>query len=176
VLKNAATKIALFAFNRVTSDAQTGDAANLTAYLSKNYGAVAQLADTTATELDPVNARGWYVFDVSAAETNATACLFTGKSSTSNVAVVGMLIFPIRGDQEGSIPWQYTVTNALTGDPLPDVAVRVTSDAGGATVIASGITNDAGTVSFFLDAASQVYVWRQKGGWVFTNPDIETVA
>jgi len=30
-------------------------------------------------------------------------------------------------------------------------------------------------VTFYLDTGT-VYVWRQKSGWNFTNPDTETVA
>jgi len=50
----------------------------------------------------------------------------------------------------------------------------VTSDAAGLTVLASGRTNASGEVKFYLDAGT-VYVWRQKAGWNFTNPDTEVV-
>lgn len=92
MFKNVATKIALFAFDTTTGAPKTGDAANLTAYVSKDYGAVTVLADTTATEMDATNAKGWYLFDVAQAETNADALLFTGKSSTANISVVAQYI------------------------------------------------------------------------------------
>lgn len=92
MFKNVATKIALFAFDTATGAAKTGDAANLTAYVSKDYGAVTALTDTSATEMSSTNAPGWYVFDVAQAETNADTLLFTGKSSTSGVSVVGRLV------------------------------------------------------------------------------------
>jgi hypothetical protein len=92
MFKNVATKIALFAFDVTTGAAKTGDAANLTAYVSKDYGTVTVLADTSATEMDATNAKGWYLFDVAQAETNADALLFTGKSSTANVSVVGQYV------------------------------------------------------------------------------------
>lgn len=93
MFKNVATKIALFAFDTSTNAAKTGDAANLTAYLSKDYGAVTVLGDTSATEMDATNAKGWYLFDVTQTESNADACLFTAKSSTANISVVGQMIF-----------------------------------------------------------------------------------
>lgn len=43
--------------------------------------------------MDATNAKGWYLFDLTQAETNADALLFTGKSSTSNISVVGSLVF-----------------------------------------------------------------------------------
>lgn len=93
MFKNVATKIALFAFDVTTGAPKTGDAANLTAYVSKDYGAVTALTDTSATEMDATNAKGWYLFDVTQSEANADALLFTGKSSTANVSVVGQPIF-----------------------------------------------------------------------------------
>lgn len=77
MFKNVATKIALFAFDSTTNLPKTGDAANITAYVSKDYGAVTALADTSATELDATNAKGWYLFDVAQAEANADFLLFT---------------------------------------------------------------------------------------------------
>ena len=49
MFKGQATKVALFAFDTTTNLPKTGDAANLTAYLSKDYGAVTALTDTSAT-------------------------------------------------------------------------------------------------------------------------------
>ena len=92
MFRNVATKIAVFAFTTTDGTPKTGDAANLTAYVSKDYGVVTVLADITATELDATNAKGWYLFDVAQAETNADALLFSGKSSTANISVVAQYI------------------------------------------------------------------------------------
>lgn len=61
--------------------------------MSKDYGSVTILADTSATEMSSSNAAGWYLFDVAQAEANADALLFTCKSSTSGVSVVGQYVF-----------------------------------------------------------------------------------
>lgn len=50
------------------------------------------LGDTSATEMDATNAKGWYLFDLTQAETNADSLLFTGKSATANVSLVGVWI------------------------------------------------------------------------------------
>ena len=94
MLKNVASqKIAVFAFTPADGLPKTGDAANLTAYVSKDWGTVTVLGDTTATEMDATNAPGWYLFDLTQGETNADALLFSGKSSTAGVKVVGAVVF-----------------------------------------------------------------------------------
>lgn len=93
MFRNVATKVALFAFDYSTGAPKTGDAANLTAYVSKDYGTVTVLADTSATEMSSTNAPGWYLFDVAQGETDADALLFSGKSSTSNIVLVGQMVY-----------------------------------------------------------------------------------
>lgn len=88
-------KIPLFAYDVTTGLPKTGDAANITAYVSKDFGAVTALADTSATEISATNAPGWYLFDLTQAESNADHGLFTGKSTTANVVVVGMSIYTL---------------------------------------------------------------------------------
>jgi len=75
----------------------------------------------------------------------------------------------------GAITFTYTLTSSIDSTPIPDADVWVTSDAAGNNVVASGETDNNGEVTFYLDAGT-VYVWRQKSGWNFTNPDTETVS
>lgn len=94
MFKNIASqKVALFAFDTTTGAPKTGDGANLTPYVSKDLGAVTALGTATATEMDATNAKGWYSFVLTQAETNADALLFTGKSSTSNISIVGLSLY-----------------------------------------------------------------------------------
>lgn len=91
MFKNTASqKCIVYAFDSTTNLPKTGDAANLTAYVSKDYGAVTVLGDTTATEMDSTNAKGYYLFDLTQAETNADTLLFSAKSSTANIVVLAM--------------------------------------------------------------------------------------
>lgn len=90
MIKNQAGQtIELYAYDYSTGAPKTGDAANLTFYVAKDGGSVTALADTSAAELSSTNAPGWYRCDLSASETNFDNALFSGKSSTSNVVVVG---------------------------------------------------------------------------------------
>jgi len=89
MFKNTAAKFIVFAFDATTNVPKTGDAANITVYVSKDYGAVTALTDTSATEMDATNAPGYYLVDAAQSETNADCLLVSGKSSTSNVKVIG---------------------------------------------------------------------------------------
>lgn len=89
MFKNVAAKFMVFAFDATTNVPKTGDAAQITAYVSKDYGTVTVLGDTSATEMDATNAPGYYLFDAAQAETNADCLMVSGKSSTSNIKVIG---------------------------------------------------------------------------------------
>ena len=92
--KNVASQKAVLLFiDTATNVPKTGDAANLTAYVSKDDGAVTVLADITATEVDATNAPGLYSFDLSQAETNADKLLLSAKSSTAGVRAVPQLLW-----------------------------------------------------------------------------------
>lgn len=86
----ASQKLIVFAFDSTTNLPKSGDAANITAYVSKDYGSVTVLADTSATEMEATNAKGYYLFDLAQAETNADTLFFSGKSTTANIVVVGV--------------------------------------------------------------------------------------
>jgi len=77
--------------------------------------------------------------------------------------------------QPGAIQFIYNVTNTVSGQPIADADVWVTTDEAGTNVIASGKTDQNGDVTFYLDAGT-IYMWRQKSGFNFDNPDTEVVS
>lgn len=92
--KNTASqKIAVYAYTASTGAAKTGDAAQITGYISKDWAAAAQITDTNPTELDATNMKGWYVFDLAQAETNANVIVVSAVSSTSGVLVDQYQVF-----------------------------------------------------------------------------------
>jgi hypothetical protein len=94
MFKNTASqKVTVLAFDVSTNLPKTGDAANLTVYVSKDDGAVTALGDTSATELSSTNAKGLYAFDVTQTETNANKLVFSGKSATANIEVVPLTVY-----------------------------------------------------------------------------------
>jgi hypothetical protein len=82
----AGQKWVVFAFNRTTNAPVTGDAANITANLRIDGGAANAVDDTNPTELED----GYYVFDISQAETNGDLLLLCPASSTADVQVIGV--------------------------------------------------------------------------------------
>lgn len=71
----------------------------------------------------------------------------------------------------GATAKTYTVTDGT--NPISGVHVWVTTDLSGTNIVASGYTDDIGEVVFYLDSGTTYYIWRQKRGYVFTNPDVE---
>lgn len=71
----------------------------------------------------------------------------------------------------GSTAKTYTVDDGT--NPLAGVHVWVTTDMAGSNLVASGYTDDSGEVVFWLDSGTTYYLWRQKKGYRFTNPDTE---
>jgi len=74
----------------------------------------------------------------------------------------------------GAITVVHSETSSLTGDPLSDVRVWVTTDSEGDNMVAFGYTDTFGEVTFYLDPGDY-YVWRFKAGVRFTNPLERTV-
>ena len=76
----------------------------------------------------------------------------------------------------GAVKWEYSLTEEGSGDPITDCRVWVTSDKEGRVVIGGPLYTDAaGSCTFHLDEGT-VYVWCMKAGYLFANPDEETVA
>jgi len=84
--KNVASqKWVVFAFKRTDNTPTTGDAANITGNLRLDGGAANAIDDTNPTELED----GYYVFDITQAESNADNILIAAESTTADIQVVG---------------------------------------------------------------------------------------
>ena len=79
------------------------------------------------------------------------------------------------GVGSGANEVQLTVTDA-DGDAVPDVAVHVTSDKAGTTLVAGPVMTDANgqTPTLNLDTGT-LYRWAAKDEYTFTNPTAITV-
>lgn len=107
LLKNTASqKWRVFAFDRTTNAPVTGDAANITAKIAKDWGSATATNDTNPTEVED----GFYLFDLTQAETNANWLDLYPESSTSDVQVIG-----VPGSM-GTIPSGFQTQVAQTGD------------------------------------------------------------
>ena len=81
-----AQKWVVFAFDITDNSAKTGDAAQITANIRIDGGEANAVDDTNPVELED----GYYIFDISQAETNGDLLLICPASSTSNIIVIGV--------------------------------------------------------------------------------------
>ncbi len=89
----ASQKIAVAAWAGANSEWKTGDAANITAQISKDGGACAATNDVHPTELDAVDAKGIYIFDLTQAETNGDMIVLSPVSSTADITLKPVIIY-----------------------------------------------------------------------------------
>ena len=94
MFKNVASqKVAVFAWDNAAGVPKTGDAANISAQISKDGAACAATNDAAPAELDAVDAPGIYLFDMTQAETNADLISITPDSSTTDVVFRPIIIY-----------------------------------------------------------------------------------
>jgi len=83
----AGQKIAVRAWNLKTGAPVTGDAANITAQISKDGGTAAATNDVNPTEIDATDHKGLYIFDLSLAESQADLISITPVSATADIVL-----------------------------------------------------------------------------------------
>lgn len=85
--KNVASqKWVVFAFDETDNTAKTGDAANITANVRIDGAGANSVDDVNPTELED----GYYIFDITAAESNGDNIVITPASATANIQVIGV--------------------------------------------------------------------------------------
>lgn len=85
--KNVASqKWRVFAFDKTNNNPKTGDAANISAKISKDWGVKTATNDVAPTEIED----GYYEFDLTQAESNAKNLDLYPESSTANIQVIGV--------------------------------------------------------------------------------------
>lgn len=117
----------------------------------------------------------WYSLSVHIQVKASDLALQGADGDTLETLSEQLALIAANGLGAGAIPFTYTLTSSGDGSPIADADVWVTSDSAGSNLLASGRTDQNGVVTFYLDSGT-VYVWRQKSGWDFTNPDTEVVS
>lgn len=82
---------------------------------------------------------------------------------------------------DGKIEYTYTLTNSQTHQPIPGVAIRITSDSDGLVTLWTGTTDVLGIARNACNdkprlAPATVYIFRSLAGYQFANPDVEVVS
>lgn len=144
LLKNAIQKVHVYAYDSTTGAAKTGDAAQITGYVSLD-GTANAIDDTNPAEVDTTNLPGVYVFDVTAAETNCDAWALYAKSSTANIRIEPIIGFTTAGTAASLTAAVASIANdAITDAAIATGAIAATAFAAGA-IDAAAIAADAGT-------------------------------
>lgn len=86
-------KLAIYAHDILADTGKTGDAANITAQISKDGAACDATDDANPTELDATDAPGIYLFDLTQAETNANLVIVSPISSTGNIKIEPVIVY-----------------------------------------------------------------------------------
>ena len=114
-------KVAVYAYDPTTTagsdPSKTGDAANITAQISKDGGTAAATNDANPTELEATDHPGVYIFDLTQAETNADMIVISAVSATSDIQIDPIVIY--------TLPQPVALTDVLSDG----VALNTTSGA-----------------------------------------------
>lgn len=115
IYKNVASqKVAVFAYNISSATYATGDAANITAKISKDGGAATATDDPNPTEIG----NGIYVFELTQNETNADLIIVSATSATANIIVDPAIVYamtPERGTDSAFLAASWVApSNATT--------------------------------------------------------------
>ena len=158
MFKNVASqKVAVFAWDNAAGAAKTGDAANISAQISKDGAATAATNDVAPTELDATDAPGIYIFDMTQAETNADLVVIAPVSSTSDIVLRPVIIYTqtvMRGTDSANTT-------------IPDVAGTAATPAD----VATALTNYAGPTKAEMDTAHGLLATETKQDIIDANVD-----
>lgn len=120
MIRNTTGTLKVFAFNHNTAHPETGDAANITCKVSLDGGARVALADTNPAEMED----GFYLFNVTAAESNGVTADFFPESTTNNIQVIcaehGRYLLPQGG--VATLNNQNTIISSLSGSSVTVVS------------------------------------------------------
>jgi len=103
--KNVASqKVLIFAWDTVNREPKTGDAGNITAYITKDGGGAVQSDDVNPAEIDATNLKGIYAFDLLQAETNCDLFALKATSSTSDIEIDPVIVYTVvRADYKADV-------------------------------------------------------------------------
>jgi len=142
--KNVASqKIPVYAFDSDTGLAATGEAANISAEISKDGGASAATNDAAPAELDATDHPGWYLFDMTQTEMNADMIIISPACSSDGIVLHPVALSTIPGSNAG-------VLSDLVDAPN---ATAVTAIQNGLATAAALATVDGIVDSILVDSA-----------------------
>lgn len=122
---------------------------------------------------------GWYSYVATAeeADTAGPVALIIDGAGT----VQQNLEYVVLDRVVTAVEFTYTVTSTAGNTPLPGVYITITTDALGSSVVWTGVTDSFGVARDLNGNKPRLepgvyYIFRLKPGYVFTDPDSETVS
>lgn len=91
----ASQKVLVFAWDSGNSVPKTGDAGNITAYISLDGGAGTVTNDAVPTEVDAGDLPGIYAFDLLQGETNGDIFCLVADSSTEDIIIAPVVAYTV---------------------------------------------------------------------------------
>jgi hypothetical protein len=152
---------------------QEASGANLSVSLSKASGPF-QAGSGTWTEIGS----GWYAYEMTTTETDTLGPIAI--MVTAPGCLQQNLTYAVENLLASGIEFTYTLEDQRSGVPIANVVVWISTDINGNNIIWIGKTNIAGEA---VDTQGQkpwlvpdtYYFWRHRAGYVFTDPDTETI-
>jgi hypothetical protein len=164
----------LFVLVESNGNEVTGLGSSFTLQLSKNGAAFAGSAGTKAEV-----GSGWYSYLSTAGEADTVGPVAV--KVTGGGIVQQNLEYVVEQRTALAIEFTYTVTNISTGFPIDGVTVWFCTDSGGLNAIWAGVTDALGVARDGVGLKPRLdggtyYVFRQKAGFTFSDPDTEVVS
>lgn len=181
LFKNVASqKIHVYAYDSTTGAAKTGDANNITGYVSLD-GTANAIDDTNPTEVDSTNMPGIYAFDLAQAETNCNSFALYAKSSTSNIRIEPIIGFTTGAANALSVTAGSVGTGAISSGSFASGAINsaaIAADAIGASEIAAdAVTEIAAAVASAVYEETTAHANIGTYGYLFNamNASVSTI-
>jgi len=164
--KNVASqKWIVYAWDTTDLSPKTGDASNITANLRIDGAGANAVDDINPSELED----GYYVFDISQAESNGDMLLICPASVTANIQVRGV---PESVFTEDYQPGDYEVTLTIRttgGSAVSGISVWVnSSNSRSGSVAGTKVTDTNGVVKFNLEYTTY-YIFCHLSGYTFAS-------
>lgn len=152
----------------------TGLGSGYTLQLSKAGAAFAPSAGTKSEVSD-----GWYKYVATAGEADTPGPIAVVITHVSTVQQ--NLEYVVEDRVESTIEFTYTLTSTVDSSPIEDANITIYSDTLALNIVWVGETDANGVARDSYGAlprlqAGTYYIWRQKSGFIFTNPDTEVVS
>lgn len=182
VYKNVSGQnIPVYAWDELTNEPKTGDAGNITAQISKDFGASAATNDANPTELDSTDHPGMYYFVMTQAETNADCVILTAVSSTAGVVIEPVIIYTFDQAEMSDTIWDEAASGHTTAGTMGYIMSTISSISTNVQATAASIwsyaTRTLTSPSVSSDLSSSGSISRKRGdSWSISITGMGSIA